>query len=153
MNTIEQLLEEHGLKLPVLSATASSYKPYYQVGNLLFLSGQGPRDDQGNLLKGKLGAGYSTEQATMDAERIALQLLATARLALGDLTRLKAVVKVFGLVNCVPDYIEQPKVIDGCSALFNKVLPLADGHARSAVGAASLPGGISVEIEAIFEVE
>lgn len=153
MSTIEQILEDLGLELPVLTATASSYKPYYQVGNLLFLSGQGPRDQQGALLKGKLGAGYTTEDATRDAERIALQLLATAKLALGDLTRLKGVVKVLGLVNCVPDYLEHPKVIDGCSVLFNKVLPLAQGHARSAVGAASLPGGISVEIEAIFEVE
>jgi len=136
----------------LLPSSTASYKPFYKVGNLLFLSGQGPRDAQGVLRTGKLGAGYGTAQGTADAQAIALQLLATAKAAIGDLDRIVGVVKVLGLVNCAPDFIEQPKVIDGCSKLFTQALGNAGEHARSAVGTVSLPGGISVEIEAIFEL-
>lgn len=152
MSNVEQRIVELGLKLPELPSFSGSYKQHYQVGNLLFLSGQGPRNDQGILCKGKLGAGYETEQAVQDAQAIALQLLATAKIAIGDLDRIVGVVKILGLVNSTPDYIDQPKVIDGCSKLFIGVLGEAGNHARSAVGAVSLPGGISVEIEAIFEI-
>ncbi len=152
MSKVEQRLAELGLQLPVLPASAASYKPFYKAGNLLFLSGQGPRDAQGVVRKGKLGAGYDTAQGAEDAQAIALQLLATAKAAVGDLDRIVGVVKVLGLVNCTPDFTEQPKVIDGCSKLFAQVLGEAGDHARSAVGTVSLPGGISVEIEAIFEL-
>jgi enamine deaminase RidA (YjgF/YER057c/UK114 family) len=152
VSNVEQRIVELGLKLPELPHFGGSYKQYYQVGNLLFLSGQGPRNDQGILCKGKLGAGYETEQAVQDAQAIALQLLATAKIAIGDLDRIFGVVKILGLVNSTPDYIDQPKVIDGCSKLFTAVLGDAGNHARSALGAVSLPGGISVEIEAIFEI-
>ncbi len=152
MSKVERRLAELGLQLPVLSPSAASYKPFYKAGNLLFLSGQGPRDAQGALRRGKLGAGYDTVQGAEDARAIALQLLATAKAAIGDLDRIVGVVKVLGLVNCTPDYTEQPKVIDGCSQLLTQVLGEAGHHARSAVGTVSLPGGISVEIEAIFEL-
>ncbi len=152
MSKVEQRLAELGLQLPVPQPSAASYKPFYKAGNLLFLSGQGPRDAQGALRKGKLGAGYETAQGAEDAQTIALQLLATAKAAVGDLDRIVGVVKVLGLVNCTPDFTEQPKVIDGCSKLFTRVLGGAGEHARSAVGTVSLPGGISVEIEAIFEL-
>lgn len=152
MSNVEQRIVELGLRLPELPPFGSNYKQYYQVGNLLFLSGQGPRNEQGVLCKGKLGAGYETERGAQDAQAIALQLLATAKLAIGDLDRIVGVVKVLGLVNSAPDYVDQPKVIDGCSKLFTAVLGDAGNHSRSAVGAVSLPGGISVEIEAIFEI-
>jgi enamine deaminase RidA (YjgF/YER057c/UK114 family) len=153
MSNIEKLLTEHFLSLPVIATGAGNYKPFYRVGNLLFLSGQGPRDADNKLLTGKLGHDYTTDQGARDAERIGLQLLATAKLALGDLDRVKGVVKILGLVNCTASFTDQPKVIDGCSQLFNLVLPDAAGHSRSAVGANSLPGGISVEIEVILEIE
>lgn len=153
MSNVEQRIVDLGLRLPELPNFVGSYKPFYQTGNLLFLSGQGPRDGHGLLRKGKLGAGYETEQGALDAQAIALQLLATAKLAIGDLDKIKGVVKVLGLVNSTADYIDQPKVIDGCSKLLKAVLGSAGDHARSAVGAVSLPGGISVEIEAIFEIE
>ncbi|MFC6338061.1 RidA family protein [Pseudomonas sp. CCM 7891] len=153
MSTIEELLQKHALVLPAVSMGAGNYQPFYRVGNLLFLSGQGPRDEDNKLRTGRLGENYTTEQGAQDAQRIGLQLIATAKLALGDLDRVKGVVKILGLVNCMPAYTEQPKVIDGCSKLFKLVLPDAPGHSRSAVGTNSLPGGISVEIEAIFEVD
>lgn len=152
MSHVEQRVIDLGLKLPELLPFGGSYKQFYQVGNLLFLSGQGPRDEQGALRKGKLGAGYETEQGAQDAQAIALQLLATAKLAIGDLDKIVGVIKVLGLVNSTPEYVDQPKVIDGCSKLFKAVLGDAGNHSRSAVGAVSLPGGIPVEIEAIFEV-
>jgi len=152
MSNIERLLEQNGLALPALPVAAGSYKPFYRLGNLLFLSGQGPRDDAHKLVKGKLGDDYTTEQGARDAERIALQLLATAKFALGDLDAVIGVVKILGLVNCSANFTDQPKVVDGASNVFNKVFPHSPGHSRSAVGAISLPGGISVEIEAIFEV-
>jgi len=119
---------------------------------LLFLSGQGPRDDKGNALTGKVGADVTVEEAYRRARSIGLQLLSTTRQALGSLDRVEAVLKVLGMVNAVPEFKDHPKVINGCSDLFVEVLGEAGRHARSAVAANVLPLNVAVEVEAIFEV-
>jgi enamine deaminase RidA (YjgF/YER057c/UK114 family) len=149
----EARLKELGLVLPNVPSPVANYVPFRLAGNLLFLSGQGPRDDRGNVLTGKVGAEVTVEEAYRRARSIGLQLLATTRQALGSLDRVEAVVKLLGMVNAVPDFTDQPKVINGCSDLFVEVLGEAGRHARSAVGMGSLPNQISVEIEAILAVK
>jgi enamine deaminase RidA (YjgF/YER057c/UK114 family) len=116
-------------------------------------AGQGPRDDNGNHLTGKVGADISVEEAYRRARRVGLGLLAAARDALGSLDRIEAVLKVLGMVNAVPDFKDHPKVINGCSDLFVEIFGEAGRHARSAVGMGSLPNQISVEIEAVLAVK
>jgi len=149
----EARLKELGIVLPKVSTPVANYVPYRLAGNLLFLSGQGPRDDNGNNLTGKVGAEVSVEEAYKRARRIGLGLLAATRQALGSLDRVEAVLKVLGMVNAVPDFKDHPKVINGCSDLFVEVLGEAGRHARSAVGMGSLPNQISVEIEGIFSIK
>ena len=146
-------LKELGLELPTPATPMANYVPFQLVNGFLYLSGQGPRDADGKLATGKVGAEVSVEQAYQHAQLTALNLLAVAHLALGDLARIKHVVKVLGMVNAVPTFGEHPQVINGCSDLFVNVLGDAGRHARSAVGMGSLPGNISVEIEAIMQVE
>ena len=146
-------LKELGIVLPKVSTPVANYVPYRLAGNLLFLSGQGPRDDSGNNLTGKVGAEVSVEEAYKRARRIGLGLLAATRQALGSLDRVEAVLKVLGMVNAVPEFKDHPKVINGCSDLFVEVLGEAGRHARSAVGMGSLPNQISVEIEAVLAVK
>jgi enamine deaminase RidA (YjgF/YER057c/UK114 family) len=148
----EARLKQLGLVLPQVPSPVANYVPFRLAGNLLFLSGQGPRDDQGNALTGKVGAEVSVEEAHRRARTIGLQLLATTRVALGSLDRVEAVLKVLGMVNAVPEFKDHPKVINGCSDLFVEVLGEAGRHARSAVGMGSLPNQISVEIEAILAI-
>jgi enamine deaminase RidA (YjgF/YER057c/UK114 family) len=148
----EARLEQLGLVLPQVPSPVANYVPFRLAGNLLFLSGQGPRDDKGNALTGKVGAEVSVEEAYRRARTIGLQLLSTARLALGSLDRVEAVLKVLGMVNAVPEFKDHPKVINGCSDLLVEVLGEAGRHARSAVGMGSLPNQISVEIEAILAI-
>jgi enamine deaminase RidA (YjgF/YER057c/UK114 family) len=149
----EARLKELGIVLPKVPTPVANYVPYRLAGNLLFLSGQGPRDDNGNNLSGKVGAEISVEEAYKRARRIGLGLLAATRQALGTLDRVEAVLKVLGMVNAVPDFKDHPKVINGCSDLFVEVLGDAGKHARSAVGMGSLPNQISVEIEAVLAVK
>jgi enamine deaminase RidA (YjgF/YER057c/UK114 family) len=139
-----------GLALPDVRRSAPSFEAGCIVGNLLFLSGQGARNADGSLRKGKVGAAYSVEDAAADAKTIGLQLLATAEALLGDLDRVTQVVKVHGMVNATPDFTEHPKVVDECSKLYNEVFEERGRHSRTAMGAGSLPGGIAVEIEAIL---
>ena len=127
--------------------------PYRLVGNLLYLSGQGPRDEKGASLTGKVGKDVTVEEGYRRARLIGLGLLAAARHALGSLDRVDYVVKLLGMVNAVPEFTDQPKVINGCSDLLVEVFGDAGRHARSAVGMGSLPGQISVEIEAILAVK
>ena len=148
----EARLKQLGLVLPNLPSPMANYVPFRLAGNLLYLSGQGPRDDKGNAQTGKVGAEVSVEEAYRRARTIGLQLLATTRKALGSLDRVEAVLKVLGMVNAVPEFKDHPKVINGCSDVFVEVLGEAGRHARSAVGMGSLPNQISVEIEAIFAV-
>ena len=148
----EARLKQLGLVLPSVPSPVANYVPFRLAGNLLFLSGQGPRDDKGNALTGKVGAEVSVEEACRRARIIGTQLLSATRQALGSLDRVEAVLKVLGMVNAVPGFGDQPKVINGCSDLFVAVFGENGRHARSAVGFGSLPGGIPVEIEAIVEV-
>ena len=151
-NTPEQKLAALGLKLPEIPVPMANYVPYRRAGNLLFLSGQGPRRPDGSFVVGRLGKNASIEQGYEAARLTGLQLLAVAKAAVGELTRIEAVVKLLGMVNSEPDFTDHPKVINGCSDLFVEALGDAGRHARSAVGMGSLPNGIMVEIEAILLV-
>ena len=149
----EARLTQLGIVLPEVPSPVANYVPFRLAGNLLFLSGQGPRDEKAGMLTGKVGAEVSVEEAYRRARLIGLQLLSATRQAIGSLDRVEAVVKVLGMVNAVPEFKDHPKVINGCSDLFVEVLGDAGRHARSAVGMGSLPNQISVEIEAIVAVK
>jgi len=150
----EQRLTERGIELGQVSSPVANYVNAVRTGNLLFLSGKGPRAGKdGKLPKGKVGREFSVEQGYEHARSVGLDLLAVMRAELGSLDRVKRVVKVLGMVNAVPEFEDQPKVINGCSDLFVEVLGERGRHARSAVGVGSLPMGIPVEIECIVEVE
>lgn len=148
---IADRLTELGLTLPPAPMPAANYVPYTLGGSQLYISGQISQNADG-LITGKVGADLTTEQAAAAARQCGLSLLAQAQAALGDLDRVKRVVKLVGFVNSTPDFIEQPRVINGCSDLMVEVFGDAGRHARSAVSAASLPLGVAVEIEAIFEI-
>ena len=147
---VEQRLRELGIELPPPVKPVATYVRYVRTGNLLFISGTGPSDA---APKGKVDTDLSVEQAYEVAREVGLQLLATAKDALGDLDRIKRVVKVLGMVNSSPEFDQQPQVINGCSDLFVEVLGEAGRHTRSAVGMGSLPMRIAVEIECTMEVE
>lgn len=151
-NSIEAKLTELGLSLPSAPAPAANYVPFVQVGNLVHVSGQISNGPDG-LITGKLGVDLTVEQGVAAARTCALSLLAQAKAATGgDLSKVKRVVKLVGFVNSSTDFVDQPKVINGASDLMVAVMGAAGRHARSAVSAASLPMGVAVEIEAIFEV-
>ena len=149
----EARLKELGLVLPALAKPVANYLPYRLAGSLLFLSGQGPRDEDGRALTGKLGADIGIDEGYRRARLVGLGLLAAMRDALGSLDRVDFVVKLLGMVNAVPDFNNSPKVINGCSDLFVDVFGDAGRHARSAVGNVMLPNQISVEIEGIVAVK
>ena len=145
-------LRDLGLELMTPAVPLANYVPFVLSGSFLYLSGQGPRQPDGSLQTGKVGAEVGTEEAYRHARTTALNLLSVAHMALGDLSRVRRVVKLLGMVNAVPDFGEHPQVINGASDLFVSVFGEAGRHARSAVGMGSLPGNITVEIEAILEV-
>ncbi len=154
MNTIDERLKQLGIELPDSPSPMANYVPCVRTGNLLFASGQGPRIGPNQFKTGKVGREVSVEEAYQDARLVGIQILAAVRRTLdGDLSRVKRVVKLLGLVNGTPEFDKHPQVINGCSDLLVEVFGDAGRHARSAVGAGSLPGNITVEIEAIFEVE
>jgi enamine deaminase RidA (YjgF/YER057c/UK114 family) len=148
----EARLKELGIILPDVPKPAANYLPYRLAGTMLYLSGQGPREN-GKHLTGKLGAEIGTEEGYRRARIVGLGLLAAMRGALGSLDRVDFVVKLLGMVNAAPDFNESPKVINGCSDLFVEVFGNAGRHARSAVGNVMLPNQISVEIEGIVAVK
>ena len=149
---IETRLAELGVTLPDAPAPAANYVPFVISGNLLHISGQISQDENG-LIKGKLGADLSVEEGAQAARRCAISLLAQAKKACeGELGRIVRLVKLVGFVNSTADFTDQPKVINGASDFMVDVLGDAGRHARSAVSAASLPFGVAVEIEAIFEI-
>jgi enamine deaminase RidA (YjgF/YER057c/UK114 family) len=150
----ERKLKELGIELGNVSSPVANYVNAVRTGNLLFLAGKGPRPNKdGTRPKGKVGREYTVEQAYEHARTTGLDLLAVMRAELGSLDKVKRVVKVLGMVNAVPEFGDQPKVINGCSDLFVQVFGERGKHARSAVGMGSLPNGIPVEIECIVEVE
>ncbi len=151
MTTAEERLMALGLTLPDVPAPIATYLPYKLAGSLLFLSGQVPRRDDGSLFRGKIGAEISAEEGYQHARICALQLIAVAKLAVGDLSRL-SVTKVLGMVNAVPEFSDHPKVINGASDLFVEIFGEDGKHARSAVGMGSLPNQVTVEVEAVFYV-
>lgn len=149
-NTIDERLAELGIVIPEAPKPVANYVTSVRTGNLLYLSGQGPREGK-ELRTGKVGRDVTTEEAYKHARLTGLQLLAVAKDALGDLGKVRRVVKLLGLVNGTPEFADHPKVINGCSDLLVEVFGEAGRHARSAIGA-NLPGNITVEIEAILEV-
>jgi enamine deaminase RidA (YjgF/YER057c/UK114 family) len=150
----EARLKELGIVLPPVPTPLANYVPFRLIGNMLYLSGQGPRDQNGKPIPGgKVPTDISIEEAYRHARLTGLGLLAVMRHALGSLDRVEAVVKLLGMVNGVPEFGDHPKVINGCSDLFVEVLGDRGRHARSAVGMGSLPNRISVEIEAIVAVQ
>ena len=142
-----------GLTLPPPPAPIATYVPFVREENILYLSGQGPRQPDGRLRTGKVGAEIGIEQAYDDARLTGLNLLAVIHSAIGDLSKVRRVIKLLGMVNAVPDFEAHPKVINGCSDLLLEVFGERGRHARSAVGFGSLPDNITVEIEAIVAVE
>ncbi len=145
-------LADLGLTLPDAPAPAANYVPYVQSGAQLFVSGQISNGPDG-LILGKLGADMTTAEGAAAAQTCALALLAQANAAVGgDFSKIKRLVKLVGFVNSTPEFTEQPKVVNGASDLMVAVLGETGRHARSAVSAASLPLGVAVEIEAIFEL-
>jgi enamine deaminase RidA (YjgF/YER057c/UK114 family) len=148
----EARLKQLGIVLSAAPPAMANYVRAVRVGNLLFLSGHGPHKDGKLTFIGKVGRELSVEEGAQSARLVGLNLLASAREALGSLDRVKRVVKVLGMVNSADGLGDQPKVINGFSDLMVEVFGEAGRHARSAVGMAELPMGISVEIEMILEV-
>jgi enamine deaminase RidA (YjgF/YER057c/UK114 family) len=149
----EARLKELGIVLPELRKPVANYLPYRIVGNVLYLSGQGPLDEHGKQMTGKVGRDIDIEEGYRRARRVGLGLLAAMHDALGSLDRVDYIVKLLGMVNAVPDFNDSPKVINGCSDLFVEVFGDAGRHARSAVGNVMLPNQISVEIEGIVAIK
>ncbi len=150
---IEKRLADLGITLPEAPVPAANYVPTVRTGNLVFISGQVSKNESG-LITGKLGDGFPVEDAQAAARVCALNLIAQAKAACdGDLDRVTRVVKLLGFVNATPDFDQHPAVINGASDLMVEVFGEKGRHARSAVGASSLPFGIAVEVEAVFEVE
>lgn len=152
MSSIETRLATLGVTLPEAPTPAANYVPFVQVGSLVHISGQISQTAAG-LIKGKLGADLTVEQGAEAAKSCAISLLSQLKKACdGDLSRVVRAVKLVGFVNSTADFIDQPKVINGASDFMVAALGDAGRHARSAVSAASLPFGVAVEIEAIFEI-
>jgi enamine deaminase RidA (YjgF/YER057c/UK114 family) len=146
-------LKELDVILPDAPAPVANYVPAVRSGNTLYVSGQIPLEGGKPQFIGKLGGALGVEQGQQAARLCALNVLAQARAALGgDLDRVVRCVRVGGFVNCTPEFTEQPQVVNGASDLFVAVLGDAGRHARAAVGCASLPRGVAVEVEAVFEV-
>lgn len=153
-NVIEQKLQELGLQLPPAPPLGGVYRPVVRQGKLIYVSGQGPVQQDGSLIKGKVGEDLDADLGKAAAQQTGLTMLATLKAHFGPLTRISRLIKLFGMVNCTSHFEQQPYVINGCSELFAKLWGQENGvGARSAVGMGSLPGNIPVEIEAVFEVE
>ena len=148
----EQKLNELGITLPKPPRPVANYVPAVKTGNFLFLSGHGPRNDGQTKISGKVGRELTIEEAYQTARNVGLNCLATIKDTIGDLNKVKRVVKLLGMVNCTEDFKDQPKVINGCSDLLVNIFGEAGKHARSAVGMQALPNQIPVEIEMILEI-
>ena len=150
----DKRLKENNIVLPEAPAPVGSYVASKIVGKLLYISGQISMNSNGELIKGKLGKDLNTEEGYKAAERCALSILAQSKKILsGDLDKIKSCVKIVGFVNSTNDFIEQPKVINGASDMLVKILEDKGMHTRAAVSVNSLPLGVAVEIDAIFEIK
>ena len=151
--SIEEKLKELGIELKSPPTPVANYIPVQQTGNLIYLSGQGPRDESGIFITGKVGSDISAEEAYDLSRNTAINLLSAMNAYLGSLDKVVKIVKVFGMVNAEQNFIDHPKVINGCSDFFVEIFGDKGRHARSAVGMGSLPNNMAVEIEIIVEVE
>lgn len=154
MSAIDARLTELGLTLPAAAAPAANYVPYVQTGNLVFVSGQITLQDGALQFVGRVGEDFTTEQGYEAAKLCGLNLIAQVKAACGgDLDRVQRVIRLGGFVNCTADFTEQPKVINGASDLMADVFGDAGKHARAAVGVNTLPLGVAVEVEGLFEIK
>lgn len=152
-NTADQRFAQLGLTLPPAPKPLGVYKPFLKVGNLIYVSGHGTVREDGSLIKGRVGQDLTEDAGKAAAQQVGLAILATLKQNLGSFNRIGRVIKVLGMVNCVPEFARHPFVINGCSELFAKVWGEDNGvGVRSAVGMGSLPDNIPVEIEAVFEL-
>lgn len=149
----EQRLKEKGIVLAPPSKPVANYVNAVRVGNLVYLSGKGPKNADGSDIAGKVGRELTIEQGYQAARSVAIQHLAVLKAELGSLNKIKRIVKVLGMVNCENGFTEQPKVINGYSDLMVEIFGDKGKHARSAVGMYALPNNIAVEVEVIVEVE
>lgn len=153
-STSDQRFEKLGFILPPAPRPVGVYKPFLLVGNLVYVSGHGTVKADGTLIIGRVGKDLTMEEGKSAAQQVGLAILATLKKNLGSFNRITRVIKVLGMVNCVPEFERHPFVINGCSELFAKVWGEDNGvGVRSAVGMGSLPDNIPVEIEAIFELQ
>lgn len=153
---VEAKIAALGLKMPAHNVPKSAFVNYVQIGKMVYLSGHLPQpaEGEGEMVIGKLGKDKTVEQGYEAAKLVGLNLCATLKANLGDLDKVKRIVKLTGFVNCVDGFTQQPAVVNGCSELIVKVFgPDIGAHSRSAVGTNSLPLGVAVEIEAIVEIE
>ena len=152
--TIEENIKKLNIELPKATAPVGSYVATKKVGKLLYISGQISIDTNGNLIKGKIGKDLNIEEGYEAAKRCALNIISQAKKALNnDLSQIKGCVKLTGFVNSNDDFTDQPKIINGASDLISEVFGDNGKHTRAAVSANSLPLGVAVEVEAIFELE
>ena len=151
--SIEARLQELGITIPATGRPVANYVGAVRTGNLVFVSGHGPRLPQGGNITGKVGRDLSTEQGYEAARACILACLASLQAEIGDLNRVRRIVKLLGMVNCTEDFGEQPQVINGASDLLVSLFGERGRHARSAVGMQMLPNNIAVEIEMIVEVD
>lgn len=149
----EQKIKDLGIVLPEASAPVANYVNAVRSGNLLFLAGKGPGLPDGSFITGKVGQDLTIEEGKEAARLVAINQLAVLKAELGDLNKVKRVVKVLGMVNCNSDFTQQPQVINGFSDLMVEVFGEKGKHARSAVGMNALPMNIAVEVELIVEIE
>ena len=151
--TPDQRFEQLGLTLPPAPTPLGVYKPLLVVGNFVYVSGHGNVKEDKSLIIGRIGNDMTMEEGKLAARQVGLAILATLKANLGSLNKIKRVVKVLGMVNCVPEFERHPFIINGCSELFAQVWGEENGiGVRSAVGMGSLPDNIPVEIEAMFEL-
>jgi enamine deaminase RidA (YjgF/YER057c/UK114 family) len=153
MSQIEGKLEAMGIELPAPGRPGGNYVSAVRTGNLIYLAGVGPRQANGELVIGKLGHNLSVEQGYEAAKWCAVSMLGNLRTEIGDLDKVVRFVKLLGMVNSDPDFTQPPEVINGCSDLIVELYGDRGKHARSAIGVATLPSGMAVEIEAVIEVE
>jgi len=153
MHTIETKLKDLGYEMPVLPGSKGIYKRCLLAGGLLYVSGHISVNTDGSAIKGKLGQDLTDDEGFAAARQCGLAMLSSLKEHLGDLDKIKRVVKLLGMVNATPEYTAHPVVVNGCSELFAKLFGEENGiGVRSAVGMGSLPGNVAVEIEAIFEL-